>query len=164
MDINILSKSIEIIESQNENGQFDQVIEFLRVQSQEALKEEQAKAEALKYGLTEEQYNEVIDAFKSDSFPLDDSYQFNNAQLKLLAHKWAEDKSLYLDDDGEVISWKDAYGLICDEPDYYIDIDQVIDDNFDLVDECDLYQALIDARNEEYETDENGDLVLKEAV
>ena len=164
MNNNIISKSIETLMSQNENGQFDQVIEILRVQSQEALKEEQAKAEAQKYGLTEEQYNEVIDAFKSDSCPLDDCYQFNNAQLKLLAHKWAEDKSLYLDDDGEVINWNDAYGMICSCPYNYFDIDKVIDDNFVLVNEDDLYQALMDARNEVYETDANGDLVLEEVV
>lgn len=163
MDINILSKSIETLTSHNENGLFDREIASLRVQYQEALKDEQTM-EAQKYGLTEEQYNEVIDAFKSDSFPLDDSYQFNNAQLKLLAHKWAENKSLYLSEEYGVISWNSACIMIYDHPERYIDIDQTIDDNFDRVDEDDLYQALIDVRNQVYETDANGDLVIEEAV
>ena len=165
MATEILSQ-IETLESQNENGQFDQVIESLRVQYYEALDEERKNEEAQKYGLTKEQYDDVIDAFKNDDNPLDCYYEFTNAQMRLLAHKWTSNNNdlLFINDDDEVVTFEEASDYICYHPDWFFDIDEAVYDNFESVDEDTLYQRLIDARNEECETDENGELVLKEAV
>lgn len=165
MATEILSQ-IETLESQNENGQFDQVIESLRVQYYEALDEERKNEEAQKYGLTKEQYDEVIDAFENDDNPLDCYYEFTNAQMRLLAHKWTSNNNdlLFINDDEEVVTFEEASDYICYHPDWFFDIDEAVYDNFESVDEDTLYQRLIDARNEECETDENGELVLKEAV
>lgn len=165
MATEILSQ-IETLESQNENGQFDQVIESLRVQYYEALDEERKNEEAQKYGLTKEQYDDVIDAFENDDNPLDCYYEFTNAQMRLLAHKWTSNNNdlLFINDDEEVVTFEEASDYICYHPDWFFDIDEAVYDNFESVDEDTLYQRLIDARNEECETDENGELVLKEAV
>ena len=165
--IDNLIKAIESLEAQNVNGQFDQVINEMKVQLSNLQKaEEEAKEDAeeqRKWGLTKKEYDDVIHAFNSSYNPTDCAYEFNNKQLKLLAHKWVTYRNLYNVDD-EFKTFDELCEYIIDNLDCYFNIDQVIDNNFDLVDECDLYQALIDARNEEYETDENGDLVLKEAV
>lgn len=165
MATEILSQ-IETLESQNNNGQFDQVIESLRVLYQNALNEEKKNKEAQKYGLTKEQYDEVIDAFVNDNNPLDGYYEFTNAQMKLLAHKWTSNNNdlLFINDDDEVLTLHEASDYICDHPDWFFDIDEAVYDNFESVDEDTLYQRLIDARNEECETDENGELILEEAV
>lgn len=165
MATEILSQ-IETLESQNENGQFDQVIESLRVQYYEALDEERKNEEAQKYGLTKEQYDDVIDAFENDDNPLDCYYEFTNAQMRLLAHKWTSNNNdlLFINDDEEVVTFEEASDYICYHPDWFFDIDEAVYDNFESVDEDTLYQRLIDARNEECDTDENGELVLKEAV
>lgn len=165
MATEILSK-IETLESQNKNGQFDKVIESLRVQFHKALVEERKNEEAQKYGLTNEQYNEVIDAFENDDNPLDCYYEFTNAQMRLLAHKWTSNNNdlLFINDDDEIVTFDEASDYICDHPDWFFDIAEAVYDNFESVDEDTLYQRLIDARNEECETDENGELVLEGAV
>ena len=167
MEIKILKNAIESLEAQNVNGQFDQVINEMNVQLhnlQEAEKKAKEDAEEQrKWGLTKKEYDDVIHAFNYSRNPTDCAYEFNNKQLKLLAHKWVTDSDLYIVDD-EYKTYDELWEDISDNLDCYFNIDQVIDDNFDLIDEDDLYQVLIDARNEVYETDENGDLVLKEAV
>ena len=71
MQSNILQKAIESLAAQNENGQFDQLIESLNVQFQETIGEEKRNEEAQKYGLTIEQYEAVIHAYEHDDNPLD---------------------------------------------------------------------------------------------
>lgn len=166
MDSKVLEKVIETLEAQSENGQLDQVIKSLRVQFQKALDEEQTNEEAQKYGLTIEQYDEVIDAFEDDDNPLDCYYEFTNAQMKLLAHKWTSNNNdlLFINDDDEIVTFDEASDYICNHPNRFFDIDEAVYDNYESVDEDTLYQRLIDARNEKCETDENGELVLKEAV
>ena len=160
------NKAIETLEAQKVNGQFDQVINETKVQLHNLQKaEEKAKEDAeeqRKWGLTKKEYDDVIHTFDYNRNPTDCAYEFNNKQLKLLAHKWVTYRNLY-----NVVDAFKTFDELCeyiiDNLDYYFNIDQVIDDNFDLVDEDDLYQALIDARSEAYETDENGNLILEEA-
>jgi hypothetical protein len=158
-------KAIESLGAQNENGQFDQVIESLRVQFHKALVEEKKNEEAYKYGLTIEQYDEVIDAFENDDNPLDGYYEFTNDQMKLLAHKWTSSNNdlLFINDD-EIVTFDEASDYLCDHPDWFFDIDEAVYNNYKSVDEDTLYQRLLDARNEVCETDENGELVLEKSL
>ena len=162
----ILAKNIETFEAQNENGQFDQEIEYLKVQFQKALDEERKSEEAQKYGLTIEQYDEVIDAFENDDNPLDGYYEFTNDQMRLLAQKWTSnnDDLLFINHDDEIVTFDEASDYICDHPDWFFDIDEAVYDNYKSVDEDMLYQRLLDARNEVCETDENGELVLEKSL
>lgn len=156
----ILQKAIESLAAQNENGQFDQVIEHLRVLYQTVSGKNE---EAQKYGLTSEQYEAVIHAFEHDDNPLDCFYEFTNAQMKLLAHKWTSNRNdtLFINDDDEIMTFDEASEYICDHPDWFFDIGEAVYDKFYFVDEDTLYQRLIDARNEECEIYENGELVLE---
>lgn len=165
MKSSIINNAIETLAAKNENGQFDQLIESLNVQFQETIGEEKRNEEAQKYGLTIEQYEAVINAFENDDNPLDCYYEFTNAQMKLLAHKWTSNSNdlLFINDDNEVLTFDEASDYVCDHPDWFFDIDEAVYDNFESVDEDMLYQKLIDARNEECEIDENGELVLEEA-
>ena len=161
-----IKKSIETLEAHNENGQFDQVIDSLRDQFQAALAEEQTTVEAQKYGLTKEQYDKVIYAFENDKDPFNGYYKFTNAQMNLLAHKWATKKNeeLFFDLDYNIVTFDEAYNDIRNNIDYYFDIEKEVYDNFERVDEDTLYRLLIDVRNRECQIDEKGDLVLEEAV
>lgn len=101
--IDNLIKAIESLEAQNVNGQFDQVINEMKVQLSNLQKaEEEAKEDAeeqRKWGLTKKEYDDVIHAFNSRYNPTDCAYEFNNKQLKLLAHKWVTYRNLYNVDD-----------------------------------------------------------------
>ena len=162
-----LTTVVESLEAQNENGQFDQVINELKVQLHNLQQaEEKANEEAEleikeKWGLTIKEYDEVIRAFNSDDNPTDCAYKFNNKQLKLLAHKWGTDCVLY-DVDGEFKTYDEAWDEVNNYPWDYIDIDEVINDNFSEVDEDEIYETLVELRDEEYATDENGNVVYEE--
>ena len=169
MNIENFKTAIETLEAQNENGQFDQVINQMKVQLQDLQKaEEEARKEAElvkrieeKWGLTKPQYDEVIKTFKSGENPTDDAYEFNNKQLKLLAHKWATEKDL-IDVDGEFKTLDEAIDVVENNPSYYIDFEDYIAKHFDVFDEDEIYEKMVEMRDDEYETEEDGNILHEE--
>ena len=173
MKTNDLINAIETLEAQNENGQYDQVINQMQVQLQDLQKaEEEAEEEARKeaelakrieeeWGLTKAQYDEVVNVYDVTSNPIEDALELNNKQMKLFAHLWIENPSetLLTDYDGEIITEKEAYDMVYNNPDNYIDINDVVNDNFYNVEEEELYNKLVEMRDYEFDTDEDGNIV-----
>ena len=166
--LNLLS-AIETLEAQNENGQFDQVINELKVQLENLQKaEEEARKEAElekrieeEWGMTKAEYDEVIKTFESGENPTDYAYEFNNRQLKLLAHKWATEKDL-LDVDGEFKTLDEAIDAVENNPSYYIDFEDYVAEHFSVFDEDEIYEKLVEMRDDEFETDEDGNILYED--
>lgn len=170
MNIDNLQTAVETLEAQNEDGQLDQVITQMKVQLQALQKaEEEAEEEARKeaelakrieeeWGLTKAQYDEVVNVYDVTSNPIEDALELNNKQMRLFAHLWVENPSetLVKDYDGEFYTEEEACDMVYENPEQYIDIHEVVNDNFDEVDEEELYNKLVEMRDDEYETDEDG--------
>ena len=164
-----LKNGIETLEAQNENGQFDQVINELKVQLENLQKaEEEARKEAElekrieeEWGMTKAEYDEVIKTFESGENPTDYAYEFNNRQLKLLAHKWATEKDL-LDVDGEFKTLDEAIDAVENNPSYYIDFEDYVAEHFSVFDEDEIYEKLVEMRDDEFETDEDGNILYED--
>lgn len=169
MNILNLSTAIETLGAQNVNGQFDQVINQMKVQLQDLQKaEEEARKEAElekriqeEWGMTKAQYDEVIKTFESGENPTDYAYEFNDKQLKLLAHKWATEKEL-LDVDGEFKTLDEAIDAVENNPSYYIDFEDYVAEHFSVFDEDEIYEKLVEMRDDEFETDEDGNILHEE--
>ena len=169
MKIENFKTAIETLGAQNMNGQFDQVINQMKVQLQDLQKaEEEARKEAElekriqeEWGMTKAQYDEVIKTFESGENPTDYAYEFNNRQLKLLAHKWATEKDL-IDVYGEFKTLDEAIDVVENNPSYYIDFEDYIAKHFDVFDEDEIYEKMVEMRDDEYETDEDGNILHEE--
>lgn len=174
MNRDTLQTAIETLEAQNENSQFDQVIAQMKVQLQDLQKaeeeaaDEEARKEAElvkrieeKWGLTKAQYDEVVNVYDVTSNPIENALELNNKQMKLFAHLWIENPSetLLTDYDGDFYTEEEAYDMVCNNPDDYIDINDVVNENFYNVEEEELYNKLVEMRDDEYETDEDGNIL-----
>lgn len=174
MNRDTLQTAIETLEAQNENSQFDQVIAQMKVQLQDLQKaeeeaaDEEARKEAElvkrieeKWGLTKAQYDDVINEYQATMNPIDNAFEFNNKQMKLFAHLWIVNpkERLLMDCDGLFLTEDDAYNMVYKNPWEYIDIDEIVDEKFDEVDEEELYNKLVEMRDDEYETDEDGNIL-----
>lgn len=161
-----LKKATETLEAQNENGQFDHVINEMKVQLrnlQKAEREADEKAELEKrikeeWGLTLKEYNDVICAFNTGENPTECAFEFNNKQLKLLAHKWSTDSVLY-DVDGDFLTYNEAWDEVNNYPSEYLDLDEVIANNFNEIGEDEIYEKLLEIRDEEFVTDKDGNVI-----
>lgn len=172
MKIENLKNAIETLGAQNVNGQFDQVINQMKVQLQDFQKaEEEARKETElekriqeEWGMTKAQYDEVMNEYSATCNPIKHALELNNKQMKLFAHLWVENPSerLLMDYDGDVLTEEGAYDMVYNNLDYYIDINEIVDDSFEEVDEEALYNKLVEMRNDEYETDEDGNILHEE--
>ena len=169
MKIISLKKAIETLEAQNENGQFDQVIYDMKVQLlnlQKAEKEANEEGGLDKlyqhvWGMTEKEFYAVVKKYQPTLNPTKDAYELNNKQMKVLAHQYYNDRNLFWVD-GEIKTRDEAYDEVVNNIDEYIDIYEFIWDNLNHVDEKDIYNALIVERDDEFETDEDGNVVYEE--
>lgn len=162
MKTNDLRNAIETLRVQNGNGRYDEVINQLEVQFQELFKEEEEKRIEEDWGLTKPQYDDVMKEVSATCNPTDDAFKFNNKQMRLFAYMFVSRKILVKDYEGDIITCDDARKMVYDDPFNYIDIDEIVDEKFDEVDEEELYDILVELRDDEYVTDEDGNVINEE--
>lgn len=96
-----------------------------------------------KYGLTQDEVEEVQSAFDDfdGSVGMWDVEDMKTNQKKLLVDLLYDSNSLYVDDD-EIIDYATLHNRVCESPEDYIDVDYAIDDKWEIANKEELLDAL----------------------
>lgn len=96
-----------------------------------------------KYGLTQEEVEEVKSTFNdfNGSVSMYDVEDLGPNQKKLLVELLYDSDCLYVDDN-EIINYETLHDRACESPEEYIDIDDAIDNRWEIADREELLEVL----------------------
>lgn len=111
--------------------------------SEEDSIDDEVKSYMEKYGLAQDEVEEVQSTFDdfNGSIGMWDVEDLKTNQKKLLVDLLFDSDNLYVDDN-EIINYETLHDRICESPEDYIDIDDAIDNRWEIADKEELLEVL----------------------